>query len=95
MDIKSIWNDDSTNIAEKGKLIAQVIKDTFPVAWFDVDSEEYDDQIDLIRQGFLDVGEDVEYFDSVMSDLYDYGDLEVAPFGKWPANKMAWIKTSF
>lgn len=96
VDIESIWNDESTNVAEKGKLIAGVLKQTFPAEWFDADSESYDDQIDAIYHDFMDVAaDDVESFDAIMAELYDYGDCEVAPFDKWPKNRMAWIKTSF
>ena len=95
VDIESIWNDEKTTVAEKGKLIARVIRRTFPNSWFVDNSEDYDDQLFDIYRDFMEVGDDEEAFDAIMAELYDYGDCELAPFGKWPANKMAWIKTSF
>lgn len=98
VDIKSIWNDEGTTVAEKGKLIAGVLRQTFPYAWFLEDNDAYDEELDGIYQDFLDVGRDdsdpVDYFDDVMNRLYDYGDMNVPPFNTWPPHKMAWIGTS-
>ena len=93
VDIKSIWNNEDTTVAEKGKLIAAVIRRTFPNSWFVDNSENYDDQLFAIYDDFLDV-DGVEHFDDIMNRLYDYGDLSVPPFGVWPPHKMAWISTS-
>lgn len=35
----------------------------------------------------------VNDFDNVLNELYDWGDTEIEPFGKWPTNKMCWIST--
>ena len=37
---------------------------------------------------------EIESFDCIWNDLYNWADQEVAPFGKYPRNKMMWIETS-
>jgi len=39
--------------------------------------------------------EDSEDFDGAMDMLYNWGDQEVPPYGKFIPNKMAWIATFF
>lgn len=99
LDIKDTWQDEGIPIKDKGKVIASLIKHTFPESWLDWDSDEYDEDLDNIVEAFDNItGYDdvspVEEFNEWMAALYDYGNQEVAPFRQWPANKMAWIKTA-
>lgn len=56
------------------------------------DNDAYDRELDSIHQDFLDV-DGVEHFDDIMNRLYDYGDLNVPPFGV-SQKQSAWIGTS-
>lgn len=94
VDIHDVWINDDMPIQEKGKAIGAALKSTFPESWFDEDSDDYDDVLDALYHDFQEIdGDDVERFDSLMDELYDYGDCEVHPFNAWPPNKMAWIRT--
>ncbi|MCP4394878.1 MAG: hypothetical protein GY804_11530 [Alphaproteobacteria bacterium] len=104
VNIKNIWNNDTLSLAEKGVKIAKVIKRTFPDEWLDFYHENYNEELESIVEGFKNItGYDntppVEEFDDYMHRLYDFGDMNVAPFGMVrPKNtryKMAWIKTTF
>ena len=100
LNIKNIWQNEDMEIEDKGKAIAAKIKQTFPASWFDWESDKHDEELEQITEAFENItGYDdvspVNEFDDWMSSLYDYGDAEVAPFGQWPPNKMAWIATSF
>jgi hypothetical protein len=33
----------------------------------------------------------VDDFDEIYDRLCDWGDQEIAPYGKWPTNKLCWI----
>lgn len=99
LDIKDVWQDTKIPIKEKGKIIASLIKHTFPKSWLNWDSDDYDEDLDDIVEALDNItGYDgvspVEEFNEWMAELYNYGDQEVAPFRQWPTNKMAWIKTA-
>lgn len=100
VNIKSIWETDNMTIEDKGKVVAQIIRRTFPISWLDWKSDNYDQELEQIAEAFENItGYDdvspIEEFDDWLRALYDYGDTEVVPFGQWPPNKMAWIATIF
>lgn len=97
--ISHIWNNEDMPIDEKGKAIAKVMRQVFKSSWLDELDPDFDEELDMIVHGFEDItGYDgtspVEEFDDYMESLYDWADQEVAPFGKWPRNKMCWVETS-
>ena len=88
--IKHIWENDEMSVEEKGRAIAAVIRQTFPDEWFDFDSADYDEDIDMIADGFdsitgYDDTSPVEEFDEFMYELYEWADR----------GKMCWVQTSF
>lgn len=94
----SFFHRDDISIEKKGLLLAKALKKAFPETWLDYSHDDYDDTLDEIIERFENVTgwDDVsptEEFDSILSELYDFGDLEVAPFGQWPRNKMLWVDT--
>ena len=96
LNIKDIWENEETSIAEKAIAIATKIKSTFHFL-LNPSSPRYDSWIDDLVMVFEALSEDknptVEEFNWIMEDLYDWGDQEVEPLGEWPRNKMCWIKT--
>ena len=82
LNVSDFYHDDNLSIEEKGQRMVAAIKETFPLDY---------ELCDVIES--FDVVDDVEEFDNIMSSFYDWCDQEVAPFGKWPANKMCWVKT--
>ena len=43
-------------------------------------------------EGFIEEEKDNdEEFNCIFEGLYNWGDLEVAPYGEWPPNKLCWI----
>lgn len=98
LDIRGIWANDELDISQKGKMIAREIKRIFPESWFDFASDDYDSALDDIVEAFdnitgYDDVSDVEEFDEWMDVLYDYADQEIAPYGKFPVNRMMWVMT--
>lgn len=84
------------SIQEKAKKVYAEIGRVF-VHMLNPDDENYDNDLYTIGDEFgwftENDNDDVEEFDNLMEDLYDWADQEVAPRGEWPPNKMCWVKT--
>ena len=83
--VSDFWEDDFDPKRHSRKIVS-AIKTQLP---------EYVDELQGIIDDFelLDEYSTVDDFDYVLADLYDWGDQEVRPFGKWPRNAMCWIET--
>ncbi len=83
-------------ISEKGKLVADAIRKTFPAGWLDYKNDKCDNVLEEIVDQFERIYSDedeVDEFDFVMADLYDWADSEVVPLNKWPPNRLCWVET--
>lgn len=94
----SFFHNDEIPVDQKGRLVADALKKAFSETWLDYSHDDYDDILYEIIERFENVTgwDDVsptEEFDIILDELYNYGDLEVAPFGQWPRNKMLWVDT--
>jgi len=75
-------------VTELGKQVAKRIKNH---NMYKNANEEDREELDAIIDNF-ECTEDNESFNDSLRELYDFGDIEVKPFGKWPPNKMCWIE---
>lgn len=85
---KDLWESYKGNhitASELGKLLAQRIREA---AFY----QEYKNQLEEIIDNFENV-DDIEDFDYVLNELYDWADQEVEPLGQWPRNAMCWVET--
>ena len=87
--LKSFWGDNSLSIQEKGKKLSEKIYMTFPNSWFDDESQDFDDSISTIADEFKCV-DDVEHFNQLMDELYDWADQSIRP-----RTNMCWVETVF
>ncbi len=84
IDISNILHTDTyPAINDKGKELAKRIR-AFP------HFEEHGDPLNHIAWQFEEV-EDVEEFDYILDDLYDWGDIALDD--NWNGSKMCWINT--
>ena len=89
LDFSHWYHDDEIPINGKAELAVKEIDSVLP---------HNDLDLEMIRKQFVDFAEnmsesDVDDFDDIMEQLYDWGDQEVEPYGKWPPNKMCWVNT--
>ena len=92
LDLKDLWNlreEEKITIQEMGKKIAERIKKMKCYK----DEEE---TLEPIVDGFECMDEDVEEFDYILAELYDWGDQLVEKGKTWSMDKkMCWIATRF
>ena len=89
LDISDIWNeiddDDNESIISAGKQIAQRIRESI---FFGEQPE-----LESMAYDFENCSDSQESFNECMSQLYDWGDMNLHPRGKI-RQKMCWIKTA-
>ena len=87
VDLKDEFEADKIPLDELCKKIASRIEE-LPCYKIDTTLQE------IVMQ-FEDEIADTNDFDNILEQLYDWGDEEVKPYGKWPANKQCWIGFAF
>lgn len=90
IDLKDVWaklSDDEIEIPEGGKQIAEILRKHKAY-------REYETELEAIAEQFEDV-EEQDDFNSILQELYDWGDTTIPPLNAWPPNKIAWIATQF
>lgn len=89
LDLKDLWkakDENKLTIQELAKEVAKRIKNKY---FYD----RYKDELEDIVINFETCSDDVEEFDSILSDLYDWADTPLAtPIGQMQ-RKMCWVAT--
>lgn len=98
LDLKNIWDrPNGMTVPQLGKEVAIRLR---KVSEKMTDDQKY--EAEDIAECFEDIDpelsekEQIADFDSIMSELYDFADMELTDTpGQWMKNKLMWIKTSF
>ena len=89
LDLKDLWkakDEGKLTIQELGKQVARRIR-KMPVY------KKYEEELEDIAIQFEFVDEDVEVFDDILSELYDWADMPLStPLGQIQ-RKMCWVAT--
>ena len=88
IDIKESWKKAGDKEISIKKLAQEIAQKLRALGLHDEDQE----LLDIIEE-FEDMPDDIDFneFNYTMEILYDWGDTEVPPIGKWPPNKTCWI----
>ena len=92
LNIKDVWGKAQIGDISYKELAEEIVKRIKALPCYETDFRLQD--ICTEFEYFDDEGE-ADEIDFLMNDLYDWGDAEVDPKGKWPANKKCWIATQF
>lgn len=93
LDIRDVWDKagKEMTVQELAAVIAKRLKALNPFG-----DEDIDNQRDEMVEGFQSFSDDKEgtkdEFDSLMSELYDWGDIALD--SAWPPKKVCWIATA-
>lgn len=91
LDIRDVWDKDKMTVQELAAVIANRLKALNPFG-----DEYIDNQREELVDEFQSFSEDKEgtkgEFDSLMSELYDWGDISLD--SAWPPKKVCWISTT-
>ena len=54
---------------------------------------QYDEKLQEIASWLISDVENVDDYDRLLEELYDWGDQEIPPLHQWTPNKMCWIES--
>lgn len=89
LDIKDEWKACKNGDITCKDLIPVIVNKLKALNIHDSELENIIDDFEILAEDEVDPDE----FDCIWNDLYNWADQEVAPFGKYPRNKMMWINT--
>lgn len=87
-DLIEKYQDDKLSVQELGRKVAERIREQ--TYYFKRKGD-----LEPIACAFENLEEDVEDFDFILNDLYDWGDSITAPSDSIIQNKMCWVNTLF
>ena len=92
LDLKDVWKKAKNEEISCKELADEIAKRIKNLPCYETDSKLQDICTEF---EFFDEEGEADELDFIMSDLYDWGDEETNPKGRWPRNAKCWIKTEF
>uniref|UniRef100_A0A6M3KLC9 Uncharacterized protein n=1 Tax=viral metagenome TaxID=1070528 RepID=A0A6M3KLC9_9ZZZZ len=90
IDVRKEWKRAETQEITPQEL-ARVIAEKLKALPCFSDDDDLQNIVEAFEELNLDDAATFDDFDEIMNGLYDWGDQEVSPYGKWPRNAMCWI----
>jgi len=97
LNIKNAWDKRQNDEISLQDLIKVIVDKLNTLKGQITDQEDRDDLEDIIDlfDDLLNIREleglTENDFDNVWNEFYDWADREIAPFGKYPTNKLCWV----